>query len=486
MKNFWFVITIFGFVLSSLLSCSDNVRNDTGQILSRQIVSDQLLVSSFNSMENPLFHSVNTSLANSLDQTILIENNRNSSSRSFPIIPVENKSSSPNQSSTSIDNKHAVTKASNLFALDLYNNLQHTEDNLLFSPWSTFTALGMTYAGAKGDTAKEMANTLYFKKVPSQQLHQTIGSIQKHLTNQDDYQLAIANRIYPYQGLVMQEKFTNLLNSAYGATIQLLDYRKQTDKSRQTINAWVKQQTLGKIPQLLQKRDIDSNIRMVLVNAIYFKAKWTNAFKPQRTKPLDFYVTPTNVITTPMMTQDAAFKYGDNLEVQVLELPYVGNRITMLILLPKKRDGLTVLEKQLTLSKLNKLISSLQPERVKVYLPRFKLSSRFYLKPQLVKMGMPTAFDEAKADFSDMVDTNHADGLAISNVIHQANCDVTEEGTVATAATAVTKTRGTISFGGGSSLPEFRADHPFMFLIRDTQTDAILFLGKLVQPKKIL
>jgi serpin B len=258
----------------------------------------------------------------------------------------------------------------------------------------------------------------------------------------------------------------------------LVDF-KQAEQARKTINSWVEEQTDQKIQDLLPPGVLNADSRLVLTNAIYFKARWEHEFSKSATKDAPFHLAARQQVMVPTMQRQARLRYGESGDVQVLELPYVGYQgLSMLILLPKKIDGLTDLEKALTSENLQKWSAGLKSRPVNVHLPKFKMTSDFDLADLLSSMGMSLAFSD-NADFSGM---SAEEPLAISAVIHKAFVDVNEEGTEAAAATAVA-----MRFGAAMPRPEepieFRADHPFVFLIRDSRTDAVLFLGRLVNPK---
>ena len=370
-----------------------------------------------------------------------------------------------------------VAAASTRFAVDLYTKLRRKKGNLFFSPWSINTAVGMTYGGAKGTTATQMAKVMHYTLAQSR-LHAAIGAVQGQLGAGKGYELAIANRVYGQKGLALRPGYVSLLTRSYGSTLRRLNFQENPDAARKIINDWVKKRTKDRIPKLLRQPDIKKDTRMVLVNAIYFKGSWASKFDKKNTQPRDFQVTAAKKVKTPTMFQQSKFGYRSHADVDVLEMGYVGKRLSMVVLLPKKVNGLAALEKSLTAQRLTELTANLRKQKVRVFLPRFKLESHVRLKKQLAALGMPIAFSDG-ADFSGMEPKRL---LKISNVIHQANCDVTEKGTVAAAATAVI-----MKLRGGRvrppAVPTFRADHPFLFLIRDTKTGAILFLGRLSQPK---
>lgn len=372
----------------------------------------------------------------------------------------------------SLDDVNILVKGNNAFAIDLYNKLRHQEGNLFFSPYSISTALGMTYAGARGETASEMAEVLHFQLEP-EHLHPAFAALMADLNIGEDcgYQLKIANRLWGQQGYHFLDAFLQTTKDYYSAALALVDFIRE--EARCTINTWVEQQTQEKIQNLIPEGILTDLTRLVLTNAIYFKGNWKSQFEQISTKEEPFTIAPDEQVNVPMMHQEGAFRYASLKDLEVLELPYVGDRLSMVILLPRKLDGLAQLEQQLTSANLQKWLSSLYlMNQLLVWLPKFKLTSDFKLNQALSEMGMPLAFDKEKADFTGMTNKPL---LYISALIHKAFVEVNEEGTEAAAATAVEMMLRSLP-------PMFKADRPFIFLIRDTQSDSILFLGRVVNP----
>lgn len=368
-----------------------------------------------------------------------------------------------------------IIDGNNHFAFDLYAKLRekHT-DNLFFSPYSISTALAMTYGGARGETEKEMAQVLHFS-VPQDRLSSAFAALMANLWNEEKgNQLWIANRLWGQQGHDFLPEFQRVTREDYGAAPALLDFAK-AEKARQAINAWTKKETDGKIRDLIPSDMLNALTRLVLTNAIYFNAKWANPFDKKGTEEAPFKITPTQTVSVPMMCQKDELKYGTMDDAQILELPYVGKTWSMLIVLPNTVDGLVDLEKRLDFTESQKWLSILQRKEVVVWLPKFTFASQLFLKEALESMGMSSAFSEIDADFSGM------DGkrdLFISMVIHNAFVDVNETGTEAAATTAVNTDLSC------DEPPQFRADHPFVFFIRNNGTGAILFIGRVVNPKE--
>ena len=361
------------------------------------------------------------------------------------------------------------------FALALYQELQATERNLLFSPYSISTALAMTYAGARGDTEIQIAQALHFL-LDQKQLHPAFALLEEKLgevEKKGNVQLRVANTLWPQKGYAFLEEFLALTKEYYGVLITPVDYRK-AEAARHTINTWVEEKTESKIKELIPPGILNALTRLVLVNAVYFKADWASQFDPHLTCESPFWVTPSDQVRVMMMTQKHAFRYGESGGLQVLELPYAGEDLSMMVLLPSERDGLAQLEGALTVENLDRWTGLLVEMDVEVFLPRFEVTLPIRLDKTLQSTGMVDAFS-GLADFSGMDGTRW---LYIAAILHKAFVIVNEEGTEAAAATAV------IMAGRGlpASAPVFRADHPFAFLIRENVTGSILFLGRVVNP----
>jgi serpin B len=373
-----------------------------------------------------------------------------------------------------------VVNGNNKFALELYQKLQSNPGNLFLSPYSISTALAMTYAGACGGTEKQMAETLRFPTTLSnEQFHKEFGSIINRLNQagqKGGYELAVANALWGQKGYKFKEDFLKLVKTNYDGNLEDVDFAGQTEQARQIINNWVEKKTKDKIKDLIKPGMLDSTTRLVLTNAIYFKGKWATQFRPENTKDAPFNLSGGEKVNVPMMSQKARFEYAETDVIQVLAMPYVGNDLSMVILLPEKPDGIKDLEKELTGDNLVGWLSTLRKREVQVYFPRFKMTSEFELADILSEMGMPDAFSD-KADFSGMTGSRD---LFISAVVHKAYVDVNEEGTEAAAATGIGMKLTSIE----PPPPVFRADHPFIFLIRDNQTGSILFFGRMMNPAK--
>ena len=296
----------------------------------------------------------------------------------------------------------------------------------------------MTYAGARGNTESQMAQTLHFS-LDQTQLHPAFASLERRLKavlEQGQVQLAVANSLWPQIDYPFLQELISLTKEYYGALIHPIEYG-QTEAAREKIDTWVEQKTEDKIKDLIPPGLIDALTALVLVNAIYFKGNWASQFDLSLTKKATFRVTPAEEIEVPMMSQQQKFRYAEGESLQVLELPYVGGALSMVLLLPSKVDGLAELEAALNTENLDKWTSDLREREVLVALPVFKMSGKFMLGGTLASMGMADAFG-SNTDFSGM---DGSKSLFISEVIHQAFIEVNEEGTEAAAATAVVMAR---------------------------------------------
>jgi serine protease inhibitor len=379
----------------------------------------------------------------------------------------------------------ALVRGNNAFALDLYGKLGQGDGNRFFSPMSISTALAMTYAGAEGETASQMAKTLHFD-LPADRLHPAFLRLITELlsrtstptgsTEAPDVQLFTANALWIQSAEPILSDFRKRIEVNYRGGIYPVDFRGAAEQARRTINAWVEEQTRGKIKDLLKPVHVIGTV-LVLTNAIYFKALWDMPFTAQSTRPGEFQPATGEKVGVKMMNQTDRFRYFDEGSFQALELPYKGNTLAMVVFLPKSTDGLAVFESSLSPAKLDAWLAKLSQHRVQVSIPKFRLTGEFDLNDALSGLGMTDAFRLDKADFSGITGTRD---LAISAVVHKAFVEVEEKGTEAAAATAVVMERSAMV---AAPPTVFRADHPFFFLIRDLRNGSILFLGRLVRPE---
>jgi len=378
-----------------------------------------------------------------------------------------------------------VVDGNNAFAVDLYAQLKSQQGNLFFSPERISTALAMTYAGARGDTAAEMAKTLHFT-LPPKKLHPAMAALLRDRNAvHGGYELKAANALWGQQGYAFLDDFLTMTRDNYGAGLNQADFKGATEDARLTINSWVEQQTENKIKELLQPGLLTKETRLVLTNAIYFKGDWQTQFKKEDTKDQDFHVSAAQNVKTPLMHMTKGFNYFDGSTFQALEIPYKDKKLSMIIFLPNDVDGLPAFEQLLTADKSQQWLGQLQPcPEVIVTMPKFKMEAQFGLKEVLIAMGMGQAFDIRAADFTGIMsrEVMQRDGnLSISAVVHKADVDVNEEGTEASAATAVVSISKKVKTATPPP-PIFRADHPFLFLIRDNRSGSILFMGRVTDP----
>ena len=371
----------------------------------------------------------------------------------------------------------AVVKGNTEFALALYHKLRTQDGNLFLSPYSISTALAMTYGGARGETAAEMAKPLVFT-LDQDHLHPAFAALLAQLNEggkNRGYQLSVANALWGQKNFGFLPDFLNLTRDRYGADLNEVDFVGATEAARKTINAWVEKETQDKIKDLLQPGVLSVDTRLVLTNAIYFKGFWAAKFKKEHTREEPFKTSADATVKAPLMHHTGDFPYLDGGDFQALELPYKGKDVSMVVLLPKKVGGLAALEAKLTEENLAGWLSKLRKQEVQVALPKFKMTKEFSLNDVLKAMGMRKAFVPGGADFTGM--SGSGKRLFISAVVHKAFVDVNEEGTEAAAATAVVVTTTSARI-----TPIFRADHPFVFLIRDNRSGSVLFLGRLTNP----
>ena len=391
----------------------------------------------------------------------------------FVLLPPTRAAQTP-----SAADRAALVEGDNAFAVELYGRLQNQSGNLFFSPESISTALAMAYAGARGDTASEMAKTLHFT-LPPQQLHPAMGALLSDLNAAHaGCQLSVANALWAQRGYTFLPDFLKVMNNDYGAGLNQVDFKGSTEAARLTINHWVEQKTANKIQDLLQPGALRPSTRLVLTNAIYFKGDWQTQFDKAQTKDEDFHLSPAQTKKAPLMHREGAFNYFNGGTFQALEIPYKSNELSMIVILPNDPGGLPALEQSLSATNMQQWLHQLVPvPKVIVTMPKFKITQQFELGGTLAAMGMPQAFT-ASANFSGM--TGNRD-FFISAVIHKAYIDVNEEGTEAAAATAVTM-RAMAMRAPNPAPPVFRADHPFVFLIRDHASNSILFMGRMADP----
>ncbi len=387
-----------------------------------------------------------------------------------------------------------VVSANNKFAFKLYSELDKAEQgNIFYSPYSMSAALAMTYEGARGQTADEMKSVFNFPE--SNILKPNFAAIYNDINAKNkSYQLSTGNALWVQEDYPFKQDYLDAVEQYYGGKAANVDFVEETEKSRQTINSFIEEQTNNRIKELISQGFLEPITKLVLTNAIYFKGTWEWEFDKSDTRDQDFRITSTNIVKTPMMYMEpekALFNYADLGNLQILELPYKGNKLSMLIILPKYREDYdyetgeivvydyTLEDIELSLEKLKEYKSQMEETKLEsIFIPKFEFDTKYYMKETLIALGMPTAFSENNADLSGMWTRQRDENLYIDQVIHQAFVKVDEEGTEAAAATAVIIGETT------SVRPRniFRADHPFVFIIQEKSTGNILFMGRVTDP----
>lgn len=394
----------------------------------------------------------------------------------------------------------AAATSINTFGLDLHRRLAAGGGNLVTSPWSIETALAMTYAGAAGKTKEEMAKVLHFTG-SDDALHQgfadlaaDLGKLQKdslELVKQakerggpsTPLELHAANRLFGQQGYPFEKPFLGLVDKIYGAPLELVDFEKSPDQQRERINGWVEEQTKERIKDLIPADVLDADTRLVLTNAVYLKAAWDQAFR--EIPDFEFHADGKTAAKVTGLTRTSSFGHATIPGGSVVTVPYAAGGLQFVLMVPDKKDGLAAMEIQLT-PEILAAAAKAAPREVALHFPKFKLEpERLMLAEELVKMGMPTAFDKppGSADFSVMAPRKPDDYLFISYVIHKAFIAVDKDGTEAAAATAVVMAKARAMPVEPPKPLEVRVDRPFAFAIQHVASGACLFLGRVSDPR---
>ena len=369
----------------------------------------------------------------------------------------------------------ASVQGNSAFACDLYKKIRSDNSNLFFSPYSISAALAMTYAGARSETEQQMAETLHFA-LPQERLHPAFNALDLALASEgnENFRLDIANALWGQVGYYFRSDFLDLLATNYGAGMWLVNFIEDAERARIKINDWVSEHTENKIENLLPPGAVDSLTRLVLTNAIYFHASWLVPFSESATEEDTFTLLDNSEVTVPMMSQEASFRYAEGEGYKAVELSYSDKDTSMLIILPAL-ENFNEFEMTLNAERVSEIVENLVSTEVSLKMPKFEFEKSLALGQMLQEMGMSAAFDPYMADFSGIDDNRD---LYITNVLHKAFISVNENGTEATAATAV--------IIGTTALPpppiEISIDHPFIFMIRHNSTGAILFLGRVLDP----
>jgi len=370
----------------------------------------------------------------------------------------------------------SLSGAMNGFSFEMYKELGiDSDENVFFSPYSIFVALAMTYEGARGETAEQMKDVLSFEQNDEVSLC-SFGRIYNLLNIDSEYTLNTANALWTMKDYPFLEEYLSFIDNYYMGKATDVDFSNPIETA-EIINNWVEENTGGKIEDMLSSGDISPSTVLILSNAIYFKGLWMTQFDKEDTVDRDFEITPTEIVQVPTMVltdSEEKFNYTETDDLQILELPYKGDDVSMIIFLPKE-DNISSVEQMLDNENLATWMDSMNPTDVDIYLPKFTHKTEYNLKEMLISMGMDLAFS-FNADFSGM---NGFGGLFIGKVLHKAFIEVNEEGTEAAAATTVHMFE--TAMPGQSKV--FDADHPFMYLIQHKETGTILFMGKVVDPQ---
>ena len=371
-----------------------------------------------------------------------------------------------------------IAGANSQFALDLYNHLRLEEGNLFFSPLGITTAIAQVWIGAKGDTRLEMARALHFSESATL-VHRSYGAIITSLNSRKAlglYDLALINRLWLDSSATIKKSFLEISRDHYKSAPERIGFSANPESARELINRRILDDVRGKIKDLIPPKALDTETRFVITNSIYFKGDWQRPFSKAASKARPYYPAPGDTIQVPTMYQEGEFRLAQNDTCSLITLPYDGNDLIMIIVLPQKVDGLGEIETNLNKGTLNRWLGNQVNSKVRVSLPLFKMNSSYHLNQYLRELGIESAFDQEKADFTGMTDVKP---LWISSVFHKGFISVNEEGTEAAAGTGVVlKSIGEIE----ASPPVFRADHPFLFLIQDRITKCVLFMGRVVNP----
>jgi len=391
-----------------------------------------------------------------------------------PGLDMTNEDITPGDETQDPVGNRTFSDAVNSFAFDMFREVNNAnEGNLFISPYSIFTALAMTYEGAKDETADEMATVLTIQQ-DNKSFHRYVQNLYTVFNEKNnEYNISTANALWVQQNLPLLETYLTIIRENYGGNSTEVDYSNPVEAAA-IINQWVENQTNGLIKDLITEDLISPLTALILTNAIYFKGIWKTQFDPENTTDRTFESTEATLIETPTMslinTEDV-FSYTETDDLQILELPYTGDDISMVILLPKDNNLSSIID-TIDNDIYSSIIESMVEKNADIYLPKFTVETSYKLKDYLIELGMNIPFTTA-ADFSGITGRPE---LYISEVVHKAFIDVNEEGTEAAAATGVVMKR---TVNGGSSRIVFNCDHPFLYIIQHKQTGTILFMGSI-------
>ena len=369
------------------------------------------------------------------------------------------------------------------FAVELYGAVRQSPGNVFLSPHSISAALAMSFGGARGETEAEMARTLRFR-LDQHRLHAAFAALQADLHEgaaAGDYQWHAANRLWGQRDYGILPAYRELTERYYGAPLEEVDFRSASEAARQAINRWVELQTQERIRDILPYGSLSADTRLVLANAVYFFGNWEKPFSTVGTRPAPFFVAPGEAVEVPLMYRLGHYRYAARDGVQLVEIPYRGGRLAMVVVLPAERFGLAEVERQLTAARLEEWIGASRSRRVRIRLPRFRVEAAYRLGEPLGQLGLRQVFGPG----ADLTGMSPRGDLFLGEVYHKAFVEVNEHGTEAAAATVP---EAPMAEPGPPPPPpiEFRADHPFLFILRDRKSGSILFLGRLANPAALV
>lgn len=380
------------------------------------------------------------------------------------------------------DNLKELVRGNNQFAFELYEHIKNTSKNIFFSPYSISSALGMTFAGTKGYTEEEIAKTLHFNidQIKTHQSFYKLNKVFDDIQTNGHVKLSVANSIWLQNSISILQSYLDLTSKYYAGTIKLVDFNRNAENARQTINKWIENKTNSKITDLLQSGDVTSDTELVLCNAIYFKGNWCGKFDKADTKELTFYLDKGGSIKCPTMNKIDHYKCHQFDGFSAISVPYNGRKLSMVIFLPDNPNGLLEFEERFTSENVKNwvdYIENLETIKVDLKMPKFKMTRSIGLSKTLQNMGVKRIFENA-----DLTGISKNANLQVTDVIHKAFVEVNEEGTEAAAATVVFVGKTCCAPKREAEPVKFYADHPFVFMIRENSTGSILFMGKIANP----
>lgn len=372
-----------------------------------------------------------------------------------------------------------VVTANNQFAIDMYQQIngqnKQADKNVFFSPYSLSTSMAMLYAAAEGETKAQIQRTFHYPSLNV--LNPNSAALHEQFNKPNpNYQLATANDLWIQQGLRPNQNYLDTVQRYYSGKVTNLDFKNSPEPSRQTINKTIAKYTQQMIPEVLPASSIDADTVTVLTNAVYFKGDWKNTFAPSEKRPFNKF--DGSIIDVDMMYEQAPYAYTEDAQVQVVQLPYKGDELSMLVVLPKAKDKIAMQRLVGTLSakQISQWNSNLVNQEIILDLPKFKLEENYGMNSLLANMGMTKAFG-SDADFGLF---SQDLSLSVDAIAHKAVIEVDEKGTKAAASTSISIVP--MSLGYSMNTIKFKVDHPFMFVIKDNKTNAILFLGQVNKP----